>query len=204
MTLSIINCLQGSPEWRLARCGIPTASEFSTCLASGKGGGPSKTRRTYMLKLLGERITGEPAESYTNHHMLRGNMMEEEARSMYALLEDVEPVTVGFVRNDRVGASPDSLIGESGLLEIKTNLPHIILDLIFSDDKFPTEHIAQIQGQMWVTEREWCDLICYWPKLKPFVKRVYRDEAYIKSLASGVFKFCDELDELEEKYGDIE
>lgn len=201
--IEIIDCEQGSPEWFSARAGIPTASEFDTVLAQGRNGGPSKTRRDYMYKLLGERLTGEPEpDRYTNAHMERGKVMEAEARNHYSLLQDVDPTLVGFVRNGRVGASPDSLICTNGLLEIKTKLPRLLLDVLMSDE-VPSEHVAQIQGQIWVCEREWCDFVAYWPKLKPFIKRVYRDEKYIAALAAAVARFNDESDRLQEQYEKI-
>jgi hypothetical protein len=196
--MQIIDCAQGSEEWFLARAGIPTASEFSTVLAKGRGTAESKTRRTYMLKLAGERITGKPMETFSNQHMERGKLMEEEARNFYAFLTDDEPQQIGFIRNDLAGCSPDSLIGADGLLEIKTALPHLLIDFIFKDE-FPPEHRAQTQGQLWVTGREWVDLTVYWPKMPPFIKRAYRDEVYIRDLAAAVERFNDELAEVVER-----
>lgn len=192
MSIEIIDCEQNSPEWMMARLGIPTASQFSTILANGRGGGPSKTRKTYMLKLIGERLTGEPSENYSNGHMERGHILEPEAREAYAFQTDNVPELVGFVRNGNKGASPDSLIGRDGSLEIKTKAPHLQLAVLQADE-VPSEHMAQIQGQLWVAEREWCDFVSYWPKLPLFVKRVRRDEDYIKKLATAVQDFWDEL-----------
>jgi hypothetical protein len=193
--MEIINCEQGTPEWFAARAGIVTASEFQTLLMKGKGGGDSATRRTYMRKLAGEIITGEPSEGFSNVHTERGKAMEPEARDLYAFMADCEPQQVGFIRNGRKGASPDSLIGDKGGLEIKTRLPHLMIELL-EKDEVPPEHIAQIQGGMWVGEREWWDFVAYWPKLPLFVKRVYRDEGYIKTLAAAVDQFNEELDAL--------
>ena len=188
---------QGSPDWFALRLGIPTASEFSTVLAKGKGGGESKTRRTYLLKLAGERLTGEPMDSYSNGHMERGKVMESEARAAYAFMRDADPELVGFIRNGDVGASPDSLVGD-GMLEIKTALPHILIDKLLRDE-FPPEHKAQCQGQLWVAEREWVDLAIYWPGLPLFVKRAHRDEKYIKELSEAVARFNAELAAMVEK-----
>lgn len=196
--MEIFDFEQQSPEWFAARAGIPTASEFATVMAKGKGGGESKTRRTYLLKLAGEIITGEPMDSYCNHHMERGRVMEAEARNFYAFMMDAEPQPVGFIRNGAKGCSPDSLLGNSGVLEIKTKLPHLLIDLILKDE-FPPEHKAQCQGQLWVAEREWLDLVVYWPKLPLFVKRVGRDEDYIKTLATAVDSFNDELRQMVER-----
>ncbi len=193
--MEIISCDQGSTDWFAARAGIVTASEFQTLLMKGKGGGESLTRKTYMRKLAGEIITGEPMEAFTNAHMERGKVMEQEARDLYAFMTDTEPQQIGFIKSGRKGASPDSLIDESGGLEIKTRLPHLMIELLESGE-VPNEHVAQIQGGMWVAEREWWDFVAYWPKLPLFVKRVYRDEAYIKKLADAVEQFNGELDAL--------
>jgi len=198
MAVEIFDCEQGTPEWYQCRLGIPTASEFATVLASGRGGGESKTRRTYLYKLAGEILTDEPMYSYSNDHMERGKTMESEARDMYVFLSDLEIHQVGFIRNGRKGCSPDSLIGNDGMLEIKTKLAHLQCEVL-DYDEFPAEHKAQCQGQLWVAEREWVDFVSYWPKLPMFAKRVFRDEAYIKKLAAEVDRFNNELADLVEK-----
>lgn len=187
--IEIFDCEQGSPEWRAARLGIPTASEFAAIKAKGEG----KTRRTYMMKLIGELMTGEPSEGFSNSHMERGHEMEPDARNLYAFRLDIEPVQVGFIRNGRKGASPDSLIALNGMCEIKTKLPHLQAEVLLAD-RLPPEHVAQCQGNLWVAEREWIDFVSYWPKMPLFVKRVYRDEIYIKTLAAEVDLFLGELD----------
>lgn len=196
--MQIIECEQGSPEWFAARAGIPTASEFATVMAKGKGGGESKTRRTYMLKLAGEILTGRPMENYSNHHMERGHEQEPEARNLYAFMTDAEPKQVGFIRNGPKGCSPDSLVGDNGLLEIKTKLPHLHLDVLLKDD-FPPEHRAQCQGQLWVAERDWVDLAVYCPGLPLFVKRAHRDEAFIQTLSDAVDAFNSDLADVVER-----
>lgn len=202
MTVVVLDCEQGSDEWRAARAGIPTASEFASILAKGEG----KMRRSYMLRLAGELITGFPAETYSNAHMERGREMEAEARDYYALVS-TEPVTrVGFVRDEAKGAgcSPDSFVGGTGALEIKTAIPSVLIDKI-DRGGFPSEHKAQCQGVLWVAEREWIDLLVYWPGMPPYTVRARRDEDYIKTLASEVARFHDDLAAMVEKvrrYGD--
>lgn len=200
MTMEIFNNIeQGTPEWYACRIGMPTASMFATVMASGRGGGDSKTRRKYMLQLAGERITGEPMETFSNGAMARGKIMEAEARYFYAFDRDVDPVQVGFVRNgvegQYYGCSPDSLIGTDGLLEIKTAKPDVLIEIIERDD-VPPEHKAQTQGQLWVCEREYLDFMAYWPKMPKFIRRAHRDEAYIAKLASAVEDFNAELMEM--------
>lgn len=186
---------QNSEDWKLARCGIVTASQMKTVIANGKGGGESVTRRKYLYQLAGEILTGEPTETYSNHHMQRGHDLEEEARSYYAFLTDTKPELVGFIRNGDKGCSPDSLIGTDGMLEIKTALPSILIELIFKD-QFPPEHKAQTQAQLWIAEREWIDLTVYWPGIPTLIKRATRDEHYIAKLSSEVSRFNEELAEI--------
>jgi hypothetical protein len=190
--IQIINCEQGSPEWFAARAGIPTASEFHTVMAIGPKGGKSVTRQAYLAKLAGEVLTGEPMASYSNGDMERGKLMEDEARDLYAFMNGVELERVGFVRNGDKGASPDSLNGAKGGLEIKSAAAHIQIERLLRDE-LPTEHKAQVHGNMWVCEREWWDFMSFCPKLPPFIKRVYRDEEYIKSIALHVELFNVEL-----------
>ncbi len=196
--MEIVTCEQGTPEWHQARVGIPTASEFQTLLMKGKKGGESLTRKTYMRKLAGEIITGEPMWSFNNEHMERGKQWEAEARDLYAFLHDAEPQQVGFIRNGRKGASPDSLIGDRGGLEIKTRLAHLQIELL-EDGEVPAEHIAQIQGCMWIADREWWDFVSFSPRLPLFVRRVERDDAFIGLLSQAVDQFNSELDELVER-----
>ncbi len=201
--IEILNMEQRSPEWYAARSGIPTASMFATVMAKGKGGGESKTRQTYLLKLAGEILTGESMENFQNNHMERGKIMEDEARNFYTFMRDAEPQIVGFIRNGNKGASPDALLGDDGLLEIKTSLPHLLIDLILKSE-FPSAYKAQCQGQLWVAERQWLDLIVYWPKLPLFVKRIERDEPYIEKMAGEVDLFNEDLSEMVERVRAIE
>lgn len=196
--IEIFDCDQGSPDWFACRLGIPTASEFATVMAKGKDGGASLTRAKYMRQLAGEIITGELAESYSNAHMDRGKAMEDEARETYAFIHDADIRRVGFIRNGKKGGSPDSLIGANGGLEIKTALPHIQIERLIRDD-LPPEHKAQVQGNIWVSEREFWDFVSYWPKLPLLVKRVYRDDLYIKQLSDAVDAFNEELAALVER-----
>lgn len=198
MSIQVINCEQGTTEWFAARAGIPTASMFSTVMASGRGGGESKTRAKYMRQLAGEIITGMPMEGFSNAHMERGHFMEPEARDLYAFATSTDPEQIGFIRNGMKGCSPDSLIGANGMLEIKTKLPDLLIECIERDD-FPPEHRAQCQGALWVAEREWIDICVYWPAMPVFIKRAYRDEEYIKTMSAAVAQFNEELAALVER-----
>lgn len=190
---------QGTPAWRLLRSGIPTASEFHTVMAKGKDGGVSVTRARYLRRLAGEVITGEPSpEGYTNHHMERGKAMEDEARDDYAFIHDAEIRRVAFIRNGQKGASPDSLVGDNGGLEIKTAIPEVQIERLLRGE-LPPEHKAQVQGNLWVAEREWWDFVSYWPRLPLLKVRVTRDEPYIKTMSVEIDRFNDELAEMVER-----
>lgn len=192
--IQIFNMDQGGDEWFQARLGIPTASKFATVMAKGEG----KTRSEYMRKLAGEIITGEVTESFSNSHTERGKSMEDEARETYAFINSAEPELVGFIRNGDRGASPDSLIGNNGGLEIKTALPHIQIDRL-ERNRLPPEHKAQVQGSLLVSGREWWDFVSYWPRLPMFCIRVYRDNAYIKTMSDEIDRFNDEKSALIER-----
>lgn len=190
--IQIIDCEQNSTEWYQARLGIPTASMFATVMAVGVKGGKSLTRIAYLNKLAGEILTGEPMENYVSADMERGKLMEDEARDLYTFETGSEPQRVGFVRNGEKGASPDSLIGESGGLEIKSAAAHIQVARLL-DGGLPSEHKAQVQGSLWVCEREWWDFCSYCPKLPLLQVRVHRDEEYIAKIAREVDLFNTEL-----------
>lgn len=186
---------QGGEEWHRLRRGMPTASVFKVLMARTE---EKKGRTTLLHKLAGERLCGEPAENYTNQFMERGKSMEDEARQHYAFVRDCEPRRVGFIKNGKTGCSPDALIGDDGLLEIKTASPHILIPMLLKG-AFPMEHYAQCQGALMVAERKWCDLIVYWPKMKPLIVRCERDESYIAELRDAVDVFDLDLRRLCEK-----
>ncbi|TIS99587.1 MAG: exonuclease, partial [Mesorhizobium sp.] len=179
--MQIFDCEQGSSEWFTCRAGIPTASKFATVMAKGEG----KTRSKYMRQLAGELLTGEPMESFTTPHMERGKTMEDEARETYAFIHDADIRRVGFIRNGDKGASPDSLVGDEGGIEIKTALPDIQIERLMGG-KLPPEHKAQVQGNIWISGREWWDFVSYWPKLPMLTVRVFRDDIYIANMSAEI------------------
>ena len=101
--------------------------------------------------------------------------------------------SLGIILNHEVGYSPDSLVGDNGLLEIKTKLPKFQIEVLLSGE-IPAEHVAQCQGGLWASEREWIDFVSYWPGMPLFVKRAYRDETMIRTIAKRVEAFYEELD----------
>ena len=192
-TVKIHKCEQGSDEWFAVKLGKVSASHFSEVLNKKAG------RKTYMYRLLGERLSGESYEGYSNKIIERGTVVEHDARAYYeALHGKIEQV--GFVElNDYVGCSPDGLVGLDGLVEIKCPQPNTHIKYI-DKNKMPTEYYAQVQGNLWVTGRKWCDFISFVPqvKSKPFwMIRVQRDEEYIATLAVAVETFISEMKELE-------
>lgn len=193
---------QGSDEWHELRRGLPTASNFKVLMAKGD---EKRGRSSYLYKLAGERLTGVCGEGYKNDTMERGNEMEPKIRRDYEMLTDQDTTLVGFIlsRNGKAGCSPDSLVGEEGMMEAKSASPPVLIPMrlkALGDPKyFPPEHYAQCQGNLWIAEREWIDLIVWWPAMKPVVVRIERDEAYIDQLRDAVDLFDLELRRLVEK-----
>ncbi|TDX28321.1 YqaJ-like recombinase protein [Modicisalibacter xianhensis] len=194
--MEILTFEQGTPEWQAARLGIVTMSEIKTLLVKGKGpGGFGTGAYSYMNQLIGERITGEPAEAFSgNAHTQRGHALEPIARALYSQATGHEALEqVGIILNHGVGYSPDSLVGQAGLIEIKTKLPKYQIELLLATE-LPREHLAQCQGGLWISGREWIDFISYWPGMPLFIKRAYRDEALIRTIAERVEAFYEELE----------
>lgn len=165
----IHSCDQGTDSWHALRCGIPTASNFDKLITST--GDTSKSLFDYALTLAGEKFSGKVLDSWSgNEHTERGKLLEDDARSMYAFLHDVEPVQVGFVTDDglQYGCSPDAFIGDDGMLEIKCLKAerHIKAILYYrKHKKCPPDYVQQTQGQLLVCGRNWCDLYFYHPDL---------------------------------------
>lgn len=187
----VLDMPQGSPEWFMARLGIPTASQFSRILTA-------KTRKlaagseTYLHELLSEWITGIPFQGNLPGFVERGTQLEPDAIAWYEFDRGVTTTEVGFcLRDDRlVGCSPDRLVGEDGGLEIKCPgaKGHVANVLGMTDD-----HNAQVQGCLWITGRAWWDLVSYHPDIPPVVVRIERDEDYIRDLNAAMSEFLARL-----------
>lgn len=186
---------QGSKEWLDLRAGIVTMSVVDCLLVDGKSSsGLGAGAYTLMNQLIGERICGEPDDSFGgNRHTERGHELEGKGRELYESQNDVKCDQVAIILNHGVGYSPDSLVTDIGLCEIKTKLPKFQVEIILNDE-VPKEHIPQCQGGLWVSEREWIDFVSYWPGMPLFVKRVYRDEMMIKKMAARVKIFYEILE----------
>jgi len=195
---------QGSVAWFELHKGIPTASEFFKVMAKvGPRGGTSDKlyvmRAKYLRVLAGEIITGECREQewFGNRHTERGKEREDEARSLYALMHDVEPQRVAFVRNGNCGASPDSFIGDVGGLELKDVVAEKQIERLQGGNGVPSEHKWQVIGSLLVCEdREWWDFGSHSRGLPLFEVRTYRDKvtAELSELRAGIDRFCEERD----------
>lgn len=194
--MKIIDCEQRSPEWYAARLGKVTSSCFAGVLSNGEG------RNTYMMELLAERTTGITQASYMNTAMQWGIDTEPQARAKYEKKTKTKVQQVGFIEYDEnTGASTDGLVGEDGLIEIKcpntsTHLTYIL------KDKMPAKYVPQVQGELWITGRKWCDFVSYDPRVKVndyWCVRIERDEKKIAEIAEAVSQFVKELKELENK-----
>lgn len=179
--MRVIDFPQRSPEWFQARLGVPSASSFGKVITpTGK---PSTQVDGYLNKLVAEILTGKTDGQEASEAMQRGTELEPEARSYYELIAG--PVEeIGFcIHNDGFGCSPDGLVGDEGLIEIKCPLSHTQVEyLLLSDGKIPSIYYPQVQGQLLVMDRKWCDFLSYHPDMKPLLVRVERDEAYISKL----------------------
>lgn len=185
---------QGTKEWLDVRSGKITGTGFSKVMAKGQG----KTRTSYMHQLAAEIITAEIEDSYTNKYMEHGTETEPQARAMYELMSGNSIEEIAFVGMDNgfIGVSPDSFSGDDGLLEIKCPKTTTQIERFLSP-KLPSTYKAQVQGQMWVCEKEWCDFVSFDPRINGeagyICVRVERDEEYIKNLSDECIKFNDEL-----------
>lgn len=180
---------QGSQAWRKAKVGIPSASRFADMMAEGKG----LTRQKYMRQLAAEFISGRPMETYSNAHMIRGQEQEPIIRAEYEFLTSSKVELVGFITNGKAGVSPDGKVkGTKGAVEFKSALPDILIDILLREN-FPAEHKAQCQGTLYVGEFEWIDLVVGCPDMPLFIRRAFRDVAYIRELDREVDRFNRDL-----------
>lgn len=194
---------QHSTEWFAARCGKLTASRFADVMNVLKDGTPGANRRALVTLLAVERLTGSTVETFQNDAMRRGTELEPAARAAYEAHTGELVETVGFVPHPTlgyVGVSPDGLLGDSGMVELKcpANMAKH-LDALRSGDH-AKEYRWQLQGQLWVAEREWVDATSFDPRfpehLRLAIIRVTRDELAIKQLADECAKANDEIESI--------
>lgn len=198
---AVLDLEQGSEAWLAARLGKVTASRVADIVARTKSG-YSTSRAQYMAELICERLTGRPAwDTYVNADMQRGTDLEPIARALYEVTRDKSVQQVGFVLHPTLewaGASPDGLVDEDGLTEIKAPRPHVHLDYLESG-KAPTKYQPQMAWQCICTRRKWCDFVSYcevMPEdLQLFVVRYTPEPGYLAEVEAEVVKFLAETEE---------
>lgn len=190
---------QRSAEWFGMRLGKVTASRVADVVARTKSG-YSTSRANYAAQLMCERLTGTPTETYSNAAMQWGTDHEPDARDLYAFRHDADVLEVGFIPHPKIemsGASPDGLIGDVGLVEIKCPITATHIEILRSGS-IPDKYVVQMQWQMACTGRVWCDFVSYDPRMpeemRLFVKRVARDDDRISALETEVRNFLSEID----------
>lgn len=198
--MRIIDVEQGSPEWHAARCGKVTASRVCDIVRKAKSGGISASRQTYLGELVAERLSGTIAEGFKSKAMEWGNETEAKAVTFYGFMQNVEPVRVGIVLHpsiDMAAASPDRLVGDKGLLELKCPNTSTHIATLRGADIEP-DYVKQMQWQMACTGREWCDFVSFDPRLPAHLqmvcRRVPRDGVLIVQLETEVRKFLADVD----------
>lgn len=197
--MRILDMAQGSPEWHEMRLGCPSATLVSEIVT--QDGKPSASRVKLLYRLAGEILSGERIETYQNAAMARGTDMEPEARAAYEIITDSDVQSVGFVLAEsphKWGCSPDGLVGDDGLLEIKCPMPTTQVEYLVKG-KLPGAYWHQVHAQITVTERAWCDFFSYHPAMRPFLVRVHRDEQICAMIKNAVESFCEELQALVSK-----
>ena len=184
---------QLSPDWFKLRGAIPTASNFEKIVTSK--GEPSKQQQAYLYQLAGESLIGRKEESYTNYAMQRGIDLEPEAKGFYEFITGNSLRQVGLCYQDeqqKWACSPDGLIDDNGLFELKCPLLHTHVAYLLKGT-LPVEYVQQIQGSMMICDCQWADFMSYYPGVKPLIIRVERDEEFISKLAKELDSFCDQL-----------
>ena len=189
---------QGTEEWLKIRLGKVTASGVADVLAKTKTG-VSASRGNYLIKLAIQRVTGVVEESYTNDAMQWGIDNEAQARVAYEVVSGNFVDQIAFVDHPMIswfGASPDGLVNDDGLVEIKCPNSATHWSYI-KDDGPPTKYYIQMQAQMACTGRSWCDFVSFDPRMpersKLFIKRVMREDDYIAEMEAEIKKFLDEV-----------
>ncbi len=187
---------QGSPEWFAARVGLPTASCFAE-LITPKTMKPSKSADRYLRRLLAEWQLGRPLDDASSGFMERGKEMESSADAWYQFQRNVDTVPLGLCLRDdgKVGASPDRLVGEDGLVELKVPSAEVHMGYLLDPATLVAEYHVQVQGELYVTGRVWADLVSWNPEIPSVLVRCERDQAFIAALGEIVDAFVARLDE---------
>jgi putative phage-type endonuclease len=189
---------QRTEDWYAARLGKATASRFRDAIAALKSGAPAQAQRDYLTELVVERLTQAPIQRFQNAAMTWGTEQEPAARAAYERVTKRIVEETGFVAHDTLmaGCSPDGLVDWDGLIEIKCpfNTANHIETLL---NGMPSDHIPQVQGQMWITGREWCDFVSFDPRmpaeLQLHVQRIQRDPSFIADLEARITSFLQQV-----------
>lgn len=196
--MKIVDCIQGTDEWKAARAGIATASSFDAVMAK-IASGEAATRRNYRVRLVVERLTGRPLEGgFTSAAIRQGHEREPDARAAYETHTKRFVSEVGLCLHDRLecAASPDGLVGDDGGVEIKCPELSAHLDYFNRKDE-PPEYRPQIQGNLWITGRAWWDFVSFNPDfpehMQLVIRRVYPNLDYQVQLAAEVDRFMCEV-----------
>ena len=190
MAIIIDNFLQGTELWMEARAGNPGASNVSKIITTK--GERSKQADEYCRQLAGELIVGECEETFKSMHMENGLAREDEARSLFELIHDVDIRKVALIYKDeqkKFHISPDGLIGEDAGIEIKCPMMKTQVKYLL-DRKLPTDYFSQIQMSLYVSERKYWWFLSYYKKLPPLILRIERDEPFIAKLEKELDSFC--------------
>jgi putative phage-type endonuclease len=196
---AILQAEQRSPLWFESRLGVATASRFKDIMARTRTG-YSAQRKNYMAELVSERLTGASQDNYQSQAMQWGVENEDTALLEYSLLTNVEVEQTSLWLHDtlKAGASPDGLVSDDGIVEIKCPNTATHIETL-QKRSVPSQYWSQVQGQLWITERLWCDFISYDPRLPAnaqlIVLHVERDEEYIAKLEQEVKEFLQEVDD---------
>lgn len=183
---------QNSNEWFALRRGKFTASTFKD-LFMGKD---TQGYKDAIYKVAFERLTNTSPESFTNEYMQRGTELEPEARAWYEFEKNVDVVDGGFFEyNDWVGASPDGLVGEDGLIEIKCPKFSTMMDYLIKKE-LPKAYFYQVHGQLLVADRQWCDFIAYHPSLPKFITRVERSKENDDKILDKLFEAIKQAEQI--------
>lgn len=203
MTLTILNnIVQGTAAWEEARQGILTASVIGKLVTPTLKAANNDTSRGVTATLVAERLTHHTEETVVSRAMERGTLDEPYARDLYSTHH--APVTeVGFmvrdIDGDRLGYSPDGLVGDDGLIEIKSRTQRIQLQTIL-DDAVPTMNMAQLQTGLLVSGREWIDYVSYCGGMPLYVKRIHPDDKWQEVITEVLHKFEDTARHLQATY----
>ena len=180
--------VQGTDEWRAVRMSKITASIVKSLLTGTYKISKDKKITLLAYDLAAERITGRTTDTFVSFDMQRGHMEEPIARELYEQASGNKVEQVGFIESGFIGFSPDGLVGDDGIIEIKSVQQKFQIKA-FAENEIPPQHVAQIQTGLLVSGRQWCDFIQYSNGMPLFVKRMERDEEIIQNIVTAALEF---------------